>query len=68
MGQSLGWYGEGGGITNPWGSGWGPSGQGGDPNLLDPGNECLEQWNAMQSSGMGGAFNSYADFAAVFCP
>jgi len=70
MGSSL--YG-GGGITNPWGEGWGPSGQVGGPNELDPdwneyGDECLSMWQTFQSQDWAsGSYDSYDDFAADYC-
>ena len=62
------------GFTNPWGEGWGPEGQGGygDPYELDPnwnpwGDQCWDQYMAMGDAGLGGEFDSYEDFAGVYC-
>ena len=58
-----------GGITNPFGTGWGPEGQfgeGGGGSGIDPDYEadswCFDAWQA------SGAADSYADFAAAMCP
>tara|TARA_R100000152_G_C6755905_1_gene179652 strand:- start:359 stop:1066 length:708 start_codon:yes stop_codon:yes gene_type:complete len=62
------------GFTNPFGEGWGPSGQyGGETSELDPnwnqyGDECLSMWQTFQGQDWtAGQYDSYDDFAADYC-
>ena len=60
------------GFTNPFGEGWGPEGQYEGNAQLDPdwnpwGDQCWDQYMAMGDAGLGGEFDSYEDFAGVYC-
>ena len=61
------------GFTNPFGEGWGPSGQLGGTSELDPnwnqyGDECLSMWQTFQGQDWtAGQYDSYDDFAADYC-
>lgn len=61
-------------FTNPFGEGWGPSGQyGGGTSELDPnwnqyGDECLSMWQTFQGQDWtAGQYDSYDDFAVDYC-